>query len=359
MLGARRDDGDPDGTGHRRRAAPRPSRGVHRSAGAPPGITPRAGLRFGQPTHTFEEPPMSDLPPRRPDARTASRAGRAVRRTGGSGAPPPKRRGRIALVVGIVVVVLAGAAGAAAFLLLRGAPESVLGQGAGNRRRRGGCAPGPRGLAEDEPVPDGREVPGAGLGGRADAEAQRCARQHADRHRAHARGSRVGRRRGGRLRRRGLGHALVRHHGRDRRRGGGERRDAADARRSRMPTTPRPRSKGSRSRSRPRPTSPPWRSSIGVVVIASDQAAMQTVITTANGDTSIQDDAVYQGVSDRLPEDNLGFVFVNVAAARWTWWSAIPGARRWPPGQHRTAPGGPGGRVLRSRPAPTASPWTR
>jgi len=39
---------------------------------------------------------------------------------------------------------------------------------------------------------------------------------------------------------------------------------------------------------------------------------MQTVITTAHGDTSIQDDAVYQGVSDRLPEDNLGFVFVNV-----------------------------------------------
>jgi hypothetical protein len=50
----------------------------------------------------------------------------------------------------------------------------------------------------------------------------------------------------------------------------------------------------------------------GVVVIASDENAMRTVISTAAGDSSIQAEQVFAGVSDRLPEDNLGFAFVNV-----------------------------------------------
>ena len=50
----------------------------------------------------------------------------------------------------------------------------------------------------------------------------------------------------------------------------------------------------------------------GVAVVASDENAMRSVIDTANGASSIQDDAVFQGVMDRLPEDNLGFAFVNV-----------------------------------------------
>ena len=50
----------------------------------------------------------------------------------------------------------------------------------------------------------------------------------------------------------------------------------------------------------------------GVAVIASDESAMRTVIATDTGADSIESDPVFQGVSDRMPEDNLGFVFVNV-----------------------------------------------
>jgi hypothetical protein len=50
------------------------------------------------------------------------------------------------------------------------------------------------------------------------------------------------------------------------------------------------------------------------VVLASSLEAMQTVITTGNGDTTIQDDATFTGVMDQLPDDNLGFVYVNVGS---------------------------------------------
>jgi uncharacterized protein DUF3352 len=50
----------------------------------------------------------------------------------------------------------------------------------------------------------------------------------------------------------------------------------------------------------------------GVAVVASNENTMRSVIDTANGASSIEDDAVFQGVMDRLPEDNLGFAFVNV-----------------------------------------------
>ena len=50
----------------------------------------------------------------------------------------------------------------------------------------------------------------------------------------------------------------------------------------------------------------------GVAVIASDESAMRAVIATDTGAASIESDPVFQGVSDRMPEDNLGFVFVNV-----------------------------------------------
>ena len=50
----------------------------------------------------------------------------------------------------------------------------------------------------------------------------------------------------------------------------------------------------------------------GVAVIASDESAMRAVIDTDTGGASIESDPVFQGVSDRMPEDNLGFVFVNV-----------------------------------------------
>ena len=50
----------------------------------------------------------------------------------------------------------------------------------------------------------------------------------------------------------------------------------------------------------------------GVAVIASDESAMRAVIDTDTGGASIESDPVFQGVSDRIPEDNLGFVFVNV-----------------------------------------------
>ena len=50
------------------------------------------------------------------------------------------------------------------------------------------------------------------------------------------------------------------------------------------------------------------------VVLASSPEAMQTVITTGNGDTTIQDDATFTGVMDKLPDDNLGFVYVNVGS---------------------------------------------
>jgi hypothetical protein len=50
----------------------------------------------------------------------------------------------------------------------------------------------------------------------------------------------------------------------------------------------------------------------GVAVIASDENAMRSVIDTANGASTVEDDAVFRGVMDRLPDDNLGFVYVNV-----------------------------------------------
>jgi uncharacterized protein DUF3352 len=49
-----------------------------------------------------------------------------------------------------------------------------------------------------------------------------------------------------------------------------------------------------------------------VAVVASDENAMRSVIDTANGASSIQDDAEFQDVMNRLPQDNLGFVFVNM-----------------------------------------------
>ena len=50
----------------------------------------------------------------------------------------------------------------------------------------------------------------------------------------------------------------------------------------------------------------------GVAVLASDENAIRSVIDTANGASSIEDEPTFRGVMDRLPEDNLGFMFVNI-----------------------------------------------
>jgi hypothetical protein len=50
----------------------------------------------------------------------------------------------------------------------------------------------------------------------------------------------------------------------------------------------------------------------GVAVFAGGQDAMTAVIDTSHGAASVETDPVFQGVLDRLPEDNLGFAFVNV-----------------------------------------------
>jgi hypothetical protein len=50
----------------------------------------------------------------------------------------------------------------------------------------------------------------------------------------------------------------------------------------------------------------------GVVVLASDENVVRSVIDSANGASTIQDDPVFQGVMDRLPADNLGLLYVNV-----------------------------------------------
>jgi hypothetical protein len=52
----------------------------------------------------------------------------------------------------------------------------------------------------------------------------------------------------------------------------------------------------------------------GTVVLANGQDAMQAVIQTDHGASSIQDDQTFAGVMDHLPGDNLGFVYVNVRA---------------------------------------------
>ena len=52
----------------------------------------------------------------------------------------------------------------------------------------------------------------------------------------------------------------------------------------------------------------------GTVVLASDADAMQAVIRTDHGASSVQDDQTFQGVMDELPDDNLGFAYVNVHA---------------------------------------------
>jgi hypothetical protein len=52
----------------------------------------------------------------------------------------------------------------------------------------------------------------------------------------------------------------------------------------------------------------------GTVVLASDQHAMQAVIQTDHGASSIQDDQTFTTVMDQLPDDNLGFAYVNLQA---------------------------------------------
>jgi len=52
----------------------------------------------------------------------------------------------------------------------------------------------------------------------------------------------------------------------------------------------------------------------GTVVLASDSDAVQAVIQTDHGASSVQDDQTFQGVMDQLPDDNLGFAYVNVHA---------------------------------------------
>jgi hypothetical protein len=51
----------------------------------------------------------------------------------------------------------------------------------------------------------------------------------------------------------------------------------------------------------------------GVVVLASDENTMRSVIDTVNGGPSIQDDATFQAIAGDLPEDNLGMAYVNMA----------------------------------------------
>jgi hypothetical protein len=52
----------------------------------------------------------------------------------------------------------------------------------------------------------------------------------------------------------------------------------------------------------------------GTVVLANGQDAMEAVIRTDQGAASVQDDQTFQDVMDQLPDDNLGFAYVNVHA---------------------------------------------
>jgi uncharacterized protein DUF3352 len=52
----------------------------------------------------------------------------------------------------------------------------------------------------------------------------------------------------------------------------------------------------------------------GTVVLASDPDAMQAVIQTDHGGSSIESDPTFTGVMDQLPADNLGFAYVNIHA---------------------------------------------
>ncbi len=49
-----------------------------------------------------------------------------------------------------------------------------------------------------------------------------------------------------------------------------------------------------------------------VVVLASDENALRSVIDTFNGGSAIADDATFTKVMDQLPKDNLGFAYANV-----------------------------------------------
>ena len=63
----------------------------------------------------------------------------------------------------------------------------------------------------------------------------------------------------------------------------------------------------------------------GTVVLANGQDAMEAVIQTDQGASSVQDDQTFQGVMDQLPDDNLGFAYVNVHALT-SLASLVPGA---------------------------------
>lgn len=244
---------------------------------------------------TPEPPAVPDAPPTEPEA----------------AAPAPKKRGRIALVVGIVVVVVAFAAGAGAFLLLRGAPESVLDKVPATADVVVVAHLDPAASQKMNLFRMAEKFPALG----SEAELTQKLNDALD----------------SMLTDSGLTHEDLAWVGGE---AGGyvdvgsgspsfaimvatDDESAASAAMQRM----RDASHADYTTTTiegievaiPATTDQPAMAIVdGVVVIASDQAAMQTVITTANGDTSIQDDAVYQGVSDRLPEDNLGFVFVNV-----------------------------------------------
>jgi len=63
----------------------------------------------------------------------------------------------------------------------------------------------------------------------------------------------------------------------------------------------------------------------GTVVLASDSDAMQAVIQTDHGASSVQDDQTFTDVMGQLPGDNLGFAYVNVHALT-SLASLVPGA---------------------------------
>jgi len=249
------------------------------------------------------EPTASTEPPAIPDAPAPSSEADA--------APTPKKRGRIALVVGIVVVVLAGAVGAGAFLFLQGAPESVLDKVPASADVVVVAHLDPAASQKMNLFRMAEKFPALG----SEAELLQKLNDALD----------------SMLIDTGLTHedlAWV----------GGEAGGYVDVGSGTpsfaimVATDDETAAATAMQRMRdashadytmttidgievaiPATTDQPAMAIVdGVVVIASDQAAMQAVITTANGDTSIQDDAVFQGVSDRLPEDNLGFVFMNV-----------------------------------------------
>ncbi len=228
-----------------------------------------------------------------------------------AGESTPKRRGRLALIVGAVAIVLLGAIGAGAFLLLRGAPESVLDKVPASADVVVVAHLDPAAsqkmnlfrMAEKFPALGSEEQLKQELNAALDSMLTDTGLTHEDL-------SWIGGEAGGYVDvGEGVPSFAIMIATDDEEAASAAMQRMRDASHADYTTT----TIDGIEVAVPATSDQPAMAIVdGVAVIGSDENAMRAVIETDTGGASIEGDPVFQGVSDRMPEDNLGFVFVNV-----------------------------------------------